>query len=139
MQGKTLESGFREVQHTADWALEVWAPDLPALFVQAALGMNWLMGVQINKVQLIKRSLHLNAVDPESLLVGYLNGILYEMELDSVGFDTFVVKIEDLSLEAGLQGGRLVGLQKAIKAVTFHDLEIKRGENGVRTTIVFDV
>ena len=139
MQGKTLESGFREVQHTADWALEVWAPDLPALFVQATLGMNWLMDVQINRDQLIERSLHLKAVDPESLLVGYLNGILYEMELDSVGFDTFVVKIEDLSLEAGLQGGRLVGLQKAIKAVTFHDLEIKRGENGVRTTIVFDV
>jgi hypothetical protein len=39
------EFGFREHAHTADWELEVWAPDLATLFVQAALGMYALSGV----------------------------------------------------------------------------------------------
>ena len=28
-------AGFTEIEHTADWALEVWGPDLPALLEQA--------------------------------------------------------------------------------------------------------
>ena len=38
------EFGFREHAHTADWELEVWAPDLPALLEQAAHGMYAISG-----------------------------------------------------------------------------------------------
>ena len=34
-----LSAGYREIEHTADWELEVWAPDLAALLEQAARGM----------------------------------------------------------------------------------------------------
>ena len=42
-------SGFREKEHTADWELDVWAPDLPALLEQAARGMYWLMGARLEE------------------------------------------------------------------------------------------
>ncbi len=35
---------MRALDHTADVGLVVEAPDLPALFVRAALGMEWLLG-----------------------------------------------------------------------------------------------
>ena len=41
------EFGFREHAHTADWELEVWAPDLPTLLEQAARGMYAISGVQL--------------------------------------------------------------------------------------------
>ncbi|MFC2053874.1 archease, partial [Chloroflexota bacterium] len=31
-------AGFREIEHTADWELEVWAPDILELLKQAAIG-----------------------------------------------------------------------------------------------------
>ena len=43
-----MESGFLELPHTADWAVRVWAADLPALFAAAANGMNSLAGVSLN-------------------------------------------------------------------------------------------
>ena len=45
----TQPAGFREKEHTADWELDVWAPDLPALLDQAARGMYWLMGAQLEE------------------------------------------------------------------------------------------
>ncbi len=47
----TPYSGFREKDHTADWELEVWAPDLPGLLVEAARGMYWLMGARLEHGQ----------------------------------------------------------------------------------------
>jgi SHS2 domain-containing protein len=39
-------AGYREREHTADWELEVWAPDLPRLLEQAARGMYRLAGLR---------------------------------------------------------------------------------------------
>ena len=50
-------SGFREREHTADWELEVWAPDLPGLLVQAARGMYWLMGARLQEGVRLQRTL----------------------------------------------------------------------------------
>jgi SHS2 domain-containing protein len=40
-----IESGFKEVSHTADLAVEVWAPDLEGLLRCAALALYHLLGV----------------------------------------------------------------------------------------------
>ncbi|TDA63280.1 MAG: archease [Chloroflexi bacterium] len=135
----TMRSGYKEIQHTADWALQVWAPDLTGLMQQAALGMIALMGARLRHDRRLERTIMVSADDNESLLVAFLNSILYEMELDSVGFDRFELKLDGLKLHARLAGAPLLELQKSIKAVTFHNLEIRPVEAGLETTIVFDV
>jgi len=135
----TTRSGFEEIQHTADWALKVWAPDFSSLLEQAARGMNHLMGVMIDPTQPAESDFSLTAGDYEGLLVGFLNQILYEMELDSIGVDTFNLSIEGFYLHARLKGGRVREIQKRIKAVTYHNLAICPTEGGLETTIVFDV
>ncbi len=134
-----MRSGYKEIQHTADWALQVWAPDLTGLMQQAALGMIALMGARLSHDRRLERNIMVSADDNESLLVAFLNSILYEMELDSVGFDRFELKLDGQKLHARLAGAPLLELQKSIKAVTFHNLEIRPVEAGLETTIVFDV
>ena len=134
-----MRSGFEEIQHTADWALKVWAPDFACLLEQAALGMNQLMGVAVDPTQSIERKLTLTADDRESLLVAFLNRILYEMEMDSIGFDHFDILVDGLQINAHLTGGKLLELQKRVKAVTYHNLKIRAAANGLETTIVMDV
>lgn len=134
-----MRSGFEEIQHTADWALKVWAQDFSDLLEQAARGMNHLMGVVIDPSQPAEIEFSLTAGDQESLLVGFLNRILYAVELDSIGVDSFDLLVDEFQIQAHLEGGKVVELQKMIKAVTFHNLAIRSSQSGLETTIVFDV
>ena len=40
-------AGYREIPHTADWELLVWAPDMATLMVKAAKGMYALSGTRL--------------------------------------------------------------------------------------------
>ena len=42
-------------------------------------------------------------------------------------------------VEATVHGGRARALQKHIKAVTYHNLEVRETAGGLEVTIVFDV
>ena len=54
-------------------------------------------------------------------------------------FDHFELEVEKQSLKVELQGAQIASVDKAIKAVTYHNLEIDKTEQGFETTIVFDV
>jgi SHS2 domain-containing protein len=132
-------AGYQEIEHTADWELEVWAPDLEELFVQAAKGMMALSGLQMNTEPQIERQFDLQAPDNESLLVAFLSELLFLGEQEGLGFDHFRIKIHEHRLSAQLSGAPLLSIDKEIKAVTFHRLAILTDENGLRTRLVFDV
>jgi len=50
-----------------------------------------------------------------------------------------LVEVTSTALKAAVRGGRAPILHKHTKAVTYHNLAIISGEDGVETTIVFDV
>ncbi|HNZ13767.1 MAG TPA: archease, partial [Anaerolineaceae bacterium] len=87
-------AGYREISHTADWALQVWAPDLSGLLVQAARGMTALLDLQLAEAPRLEHLLTLDAADPESLLVSFLTEILYINEQEHLGFDAFQVSLD---------------------------------------------
>lgn len=133
------QAGFEELQHTADWALRVWAPNREDLFRQAAIGMNALMGLKLQDEPVHKVELYLSAEDDESLLVGFLNEILFYLEIERIGFEDFPLKLNDNRLIAELWGKPIRSIEKPIKAVTFHNLVVQRGEDGLEARLVFDV
>lgn len=133
------KAGFEEVQHTADWALRVWAPERSELFRQAALGMNALMGLRLQDGPERRVEFHLSAEDDESLLVSFLNEVLFYLEIDRIGFEDFPVKLNNSRLDAELWGKPIRSIEKPIKAVTFHNLVVRRGEDGLEARLVFDV
>jgi protein archease len=136
-----MADGWKEVDHTADVALRVWAESLPGLFTQAASGMLALIGGQPEgQAPGFDRAVHLHAPDAETLLVDWLTCILTLMEQESaVVTHASVSQIENVHLSAVIRGQPAISYHKDIKAVTYHNLEIHSTSAGFETTIVFDV
>ena len=86
MMIKNSESGYKELAHTADWALKVWAPDLGGLFIQAAQGMYALMGLTLDEMPCDEYIFEVNGHDAEGLLVSFLEELLYQAEMHGVGY-----------------------------------------------------
>jgi len=132
-------TGHRELEHTADWELEVWAPDLPSLLAEAARGMYRLMGVALAAKPRRRRRLELDAGDREALLVEFLGELLYLGEAEDLAFDAFELSLAAGRLTAELEGAPIRSRTKEIKAVTYHRLEVRDGPRGLETRVVFDV
>lgn len=132
-------SGYREIAHTADWELEVWAPDFPGLLEQAALGMYQLTGVKLASHPRKSKQISLNNPDRETLLVDFLNELLYYAESEGLAFDHFELKIEGDQMEARIDGAPITSMGKEIKATTYHNLRIIENKQKLMAKIVFDV
>ena len=130
---------FEELAHTADWALRVWATDLPALFSEAARGMNTLAGAQPAPGPRFKRVFLTKAPDVESLLVLFLSELVYAAEQDKLMFDQFEIEINGAELQVNMEGASILTINKSIKAVTFHNLQVRQSKAGFELEIVFDV
>jgi SHS2 domain-containing protein len=132
---------FEEIEHTADWALRVRGHDLRELLVNAARGMSRLLVPDLTVISTdVERHFELDAFDAESLLVEWLSELAYWAEADMLVFREFDLRqVTPSHLEAIVRGGRAPNLQKQIKAVTYHNLEIITTDNGLETTVVFDV
>lgn len=132
-------SGFREIEHTADWELEIWAPDLPGLLEQAAMGMYQLTGVKLVSQPRKFKQISLNNSDPETLLVDFLNELLFYAESEGLAFDHFELKMEGDQMEARVDGAPIASMGKEIKATTYHNLSIIENKQKLTAKIVFDV
>jgi len=136
------EAGFQEIEHTADVEIKVWGGDLNALFIQAAKGMYHLSQVrkEENRQTTRSRSFSVKGMDPESLLVAYLNEVLFYLETERIAFQEFDLEFQGKGrLQAQLEGAVVKDLNREIKAVTFHNLEIQELDTGWQVRIVFDV
>jgi SHS2 domain-containing protein len=130
---------YMEIEHTADYAIRVQSMDLAGLFLDSARGMYALTGGTVELVS-TGRLLSLTAPDVETLMVEWLEELafLLEMECEMAG----EIDFRDLCLTrlvADLRTGPATGVTRLIKAVTFHDLEIRLSTHGYEATIVFDV
>jgi SHS2 domain-containing protein len=132
---------FEEIEHTADRALRIYGANLEELLLNAARGMLSLMVTKhIPCSEYQEKLVELEAMDTESLLVDWLSELAYWAEIEMLVFHEF--KIESVSpthLRARIYGSRVTQLEKHIKAVTYHNLEIVQTEKGLTATVVFDV
>lgn len=132
---------FVIIDHTADWALRVYGRTLADLFIHAAQGMASLMVANPDAIERQETfEIELDAYDAESLLVDWLTELAYWAEMEQmVGQEFVMTAVSSTHLQAIVRGGKAEELQKHIKAVTFHNLEILETANGLEVTIVFDV
>lgn len=132
---------FTVVEHTADWALLVRGRDFRHLLLSAAWGMNSLLVADLSMVSpASERYLEVEAFDQESMLVEWLSELAYLAERDRFIACEFTMEgVSPERLQAQLRGDTVPSLQKHIKAVTYHNLEVVSTPDGLAATIVFDV
>jgi len=134
------EGTFVELPHTADRAIAVEAGSLPGLFAAAARGMFSLMA-DLERIQPRQpRPVHVEGLDLEVLLVGWLSELLYLHEAYRELYARFeVVRLEAGRLEAVAWGEPGLPTKAKVKAATYHNLSIRQEGGLWRATIVFDV
>jgi SHS2 domain-containing protein len=132
---------FEEVEHTADRALHICGRDLPELFANAASGMNSLMmSTDSGGPGSVAKTIVLEAMDAESLLVAWLSELAFWAETASLVFSRFEFgELSPTRLRAVIRGDPVPTLDKHVKAVTFHNLAVRRTPEGLSVTVVFDV
>jgi SHS2 domain-containing protein len=145
MEGVTedSEAGFRELDHTADWELEVWARKPDQLLVQAAKGMYAMCGVErCSEVKATER-FEVGGEDEEALLVGFLSDLLYLLQTKHLAFDRFNFQCKEpdppLCLSVLAVGSPVAEIEKEIKAVTWHNISVEESEERTIARVTFDV
>ena len=133
-------NSFEEIEHTADWAYRVRGKNLGELFIQAAWGLYALVEMQLAPAPQTTRLIQLKGIDRESLLVAWLNELLYFHESEGLGFEGLEIEhLDEISLQAKVTGAPTQKWLKDIKAVTYHNLAIRETESGLEVTLVLDV
>ncbi|MFB6263266.1 MAG: archease [Bradymonadaceae bacterium] len=133
-----LSDAYCELDHTADWALEVRGPTLCGALEAAARGMYEMEGADAGPNPR-PIAFDVEARDDVSRLVGFLSELLYLQEVErSVATDLTVEStVDGLSVEG--EGRDLAGLDKEIKAVTWHAAALERQGDEWIGRVTFDV
>jgi len=135
------KSGFEEIEHTADRALRIRGRNLEELLINAARGLLTILNPAPSAGdRTATRVIDLEALDAETLLVKWLSELAFWAETEMLVFDRFdIEQVSPTHLRALARGGKVDRLERHVKAVTFHDLAIRRDPEGLRVTVVFDV
>ena len=132
-------TGFLEIEHTADWEIQVWAPDFTTLFAVAAQGMYELSNTVLADSPRVMCDFEILFIDHESLLVDFLSELLFLGEDQGIAFDGYQFDLNDNSLKVHANGAPIKNQSKEIKAVTYHGMKILEKDSRLEVRIVFDV
>ncbi len=133
---------YEQVPHTADIAAKIYGKTLEDLFSNAAFAMFDMMGCGAGSGEKVEEKVEVGAPDTESLLISFLNEILYISYIKKEFFIGF--KFSEISGKkaSAVALGQMKGTDRPkheIKAATYHDVRIAKTAEGYETTVVFDV
>jgi SHS2 domain-containing protein len=134
---------FEFIDHTADAGMRVKAPTLENLFETAGLAFTELVTSADSVDCRVERRFKLEEDDIETLLVSWLQELLYLLDTEDLVFARFQVKLHGLSLEATAWGDvfdpNMHTMKTEIKAVTYHQLEVAESDQGWQAQVIFDI
>ncbi|MGZ5442887.1 MAG: archease [Thermoanaerobaculia bacterium] len=118
------------------------AASLEELFRDAVRGMYAVMrGAPAPDARRVERLITVeDSADRTALLVDFLNEVLHRAHVAREMFDdvTFT-RFEDVTLQATLTGVAPATFDEDVKAVTYHEADVRERENVWRTTLVLDI
>ena len=135
---------FEILDHTADIGIMVYGEDLKSLFENAGKAFFHLI-TDLRKVRLrTERKIEIGGESLERLMVDWLNELLYLHDVENLLFKRF--RVESAG-EAGLKAkvnGEIFQegvhvIKTEVKAVTYHQLEVRQEKGGWRARIIFDL
>ncbi|MGA2464578.1 MAG: archease [Thermodesulfobacteriota bacterium] len=135
---------FEVLDHTADIGLIVYGEDLKTLFENAGEAFFHLI-TDLKKVRRrVEKRIEVKGEDLERLMVDWLSELLYLHDVENLLFKGF--KVESVG-EGGLKA-RVKGepfqegvhvIKTGVKAVTYHQIEVRKENGRWRAQIIFDL
>ncbi|MEE8419714.1 MAG: archease [Dehalococcoidales bacterium] len=138
-----MEKDFEVLPHTADIGIIAYGLDMAEAFSNAARGMFSLI-TELNSIgETERRDTQLTAPDPESLLVAWLNELIYLFDVENIIFKRFDITLfGGTELKATSYGDKVDParhqLKIGIKAATYHMLKIEEN-SGFKVQVLFDI
>jgi SHS2 domain-containing protein len=131
-------------EHTADLGLRVRAPDLDALFAEAAACLFSAVVEDIGTVEPRQSvTVELAGADREFLLFDWLRDLLLKCDEDHVVFGKFSVQVRDDGLTGVAWGEPLDParhlLAHEVKAITYHELKVVRDGDEWLAEVIVDI
>jgi SHS2 domain-containing protein len=135
---------FEIIDHTADIGIIVYGVDLKSLFQNAGEAFFHLI-TDLKEVRLrTERKIEIGGENLERLMVDWLSELLYLHDVENLLFKRFNVEsVGEEGLKAKVNGeifqeGVHV-IKTGVKAVTYHQLEVRQEKEGWRARIIFDL
>jgi len=138
-----MEKEFEIIDHTADVGIRAYGADMSQAFANAAKAMFSLI-TELDDVEEVEyRDIELTAPDQESLLVEWLNELIYLFDAENIIFKRFdIAQLSDTHLKARSYGHKVDSskhkLKTGIKAATYHMLKVDKS-NGCKVQVLFDI
>ncbi len=142
-----VKSGYRFLDHMTDAVIEAYGESMEKAFENAARGLNDTM-IDLKDVK-PDREIRITAEghDIESLLFDWLDKVMLLLVSDGIVMSDFSVKIskkpEGYTLEGTAYGEKLDLNKHAykveIKAVTYHEMEVRQDKDGVTVRFLLDL
>ncbi len=139
---------YEFIDHTADIALKVYGAKLDELFVNAFYGFREAVAEYSGEPECKRVTFVIDEDRADFLLVEFLSQINFQMltekiipyELNSL---KLYVENDKINLICEVDFAQYdeanISILEEIKAVTYHDLEIKQTETGFESVIVLDI
>ena len=138
-----MEKDFEILDHTADVGIIAYGADLRQAFANAARGLFSLI-TELNDVEeVVYRDIELTASDEESLLVEWLNELVYQFDTEGIIFKRFdIIQLDNTHLKARSYGEKVDSsrhkLKTGVKAATYHMLKVDKND-GCQVQVLFDI
>ncbi|MBW2040230.1 MAG: archease [Deltaproteobacteria bacterium] len=136
--------GYDLLDHTGDLGIRIWADDLGGLFCEAAWALFDII-TDLEQVEVhLERETDVEGVGRDELMVAWLNELLYLHEVEGLLFRDFAVteldegRLKGVARGESFQEGHHV-IKTCIKAVTYHQLEIKEDNGRWQAQVIFDI
>ena len=138
------QRAYEVFDHTADVGIHAFGRTLPELFIHAAQGMESLVVAPEQVRESVSREIAVEGHDVVSLLIAWLNELIFLFDTEYLLFRTFEI---DAFTESSLRGrasgepydARRHELSSAIKAVTWHEAAVEPTSDGYKARIIFDI
>ena len=138
-----MEKDFETIDHTADVGIIAYGADISQAFANAARALFSLITELDDMEEVLYRDIELTAPDEESLLVEWLNELIYLFDVENIVFKRFdITQLNNTQLRARSYGEKVDSskhkLKTGVKAATYHMLKVDKGD-GCKVQVLFDI
>lgn len=141
---------YEIIEHTADLGIKVYGKNLEELFLNAGRAMFDVMVEETKRKSIFQKEeqkkflVSKRASGIEDVFVAWLGELLYLFVTEGLIMDkTNIQRLDSGCIQAEVSGRTFdpasCRVKTEIKAITFHELEVKQTDRGYQAQVIFDV